>query len=350
MKTWFVMVFFILFFYLNPFASFGKDIPKYAVWDLEPRNIPAPHARELTSILVSEISKLGRYEVYSQENVRTLAGWTAERMLLGCTDTKCLTALGQMDIAKLISGSVGKIGTKYSISLNLFDTQKVKAENAVSEFCNSENELIELVQRAIRKLLGETKGEVAKQQPRVFGIKDKCEVPIWNVGDKWIYQIADGSKRVEEVVGEEGGIYILSSEGSKGYDKKTMNIKWFITPKGKKEKYNKGNKNLFDFPLYVGKHWETDYSDYGPSRSKVVEYKIEYKIEIIEEVLTKAGTFQAFKIRMNQSRWDLPQGGAVIWWYSPQVKNWVKRQTNNQRFYRETEWEHNAELFTYELK
>jgi hypothetical protein len=125
------MVFFILPFYLNPFASFGKDIPKYAVWDLEPRNIPAPHARELTSILVSEISKLGRYEVYSQENVRTLAGWTAERMLLGCTDTKCLTALGQMDIAKLISGRIGKIGNRYSVSLNLFDTQNAKAENGV---------------------------------------------------------------------------------------------------------------------------------------------------------------------------------------------------------------------------
>jgi hypothetical protein len=350
MKTYFVMVFFALLFCLNPFASFGKDLPKYAVWDLEPRNIPAPHARELTSILVSEISKLGRYEVYSQENVRTLAGWTAERMLLGCTDTKCLTALGQIDIAKLISGSVGKIGSKYSISLNLFDTQKVKAENAVSEFCNSENELIELVQRAVRRLLGEIKGEAGKQQPRVFGIKDKCEVPIWNVGDKWIYQNTDGSKMVEEVVGEEEDSYILSSEGSKGFDKKTMNIKWLITPKGKKEKYNKGNKKMFDFPLYVGKRWETDYSDYGPSKSKFVEYKIEFKIENIEDVLTKAGIFQAFKIRMNQVRWDLNRGGTIVWWYSPQVKNWVKRQTDSQRFYRETEWEHNAELFTYELK
>jgi len=115
---------------------------------------PPTHARNLTSILVSEVSKFNKYEVYSQENVRTLAGWTVERMQLGCTDTKCLTALGQMDIAKLISGSVGKIGNTYSISLNLFDTQSVRAERSVSDFCRTEDELIPLVQVAARKLLG----------------------------------------------------------------------------------------------------------------------------------------------------------------------------------------------------
>jgi hypothetical protein len=107
-----------------PLLADGKELPKIAVWDLEPRNTPETHARELTSFVVSEITKLKKYEVYSQENVRSLAGWSAERMKLGCTDTKCLTALGQMDIAKLISGSVGKIGKRYTVSLNLFDTQK----------------------------------------------------------------------------------------------------------------------------------------------------------------------------------------------------------------------------------
>jgi len=137
-----------------PALSSGKDLPKIAVWDLNHGDIKAAYAQDLTSILVSEISKSGKYEVYSQENVRTLAGWTAERMQLGCTDTKCLTALGQMDIAKLISGRVGKIGNRYSVSLNLFDTQNARAEKSVSEFGRSEDELIELIQVALGKLLG----------------------------------------------------------------------------------------------------------------------------------------------------------------------------------------------------
>jgi hypothetical protein len=145
---------FLAFLFFVPAISLAKELPKIAVWDLTHGDIKPAYAQDLTSILVSEISKLGKYEVYSQENVRTLAGWTAERMQLGCTDTKCLIALGQMDIAKLISGRVGKIGNRYSVSLNLFDTQNARAEKSVSEFGRSEDELIDLVQVALRKLLG----------------------------------------------------------------------------------------------------------------------------------------------------------------------------------------------------
>jgi sulfatase modifying factor 1 len=152
-----------------PSLSSAKELPKVAVWDLEPMNTPAAHARQLTSFVVSEITKLKKYEVYSQENVRTLAGWTAERMQLGCTDTKCLTALGQMDIAKLISGSVGKIGKRYTVSLNLFDTQNPRAENAISKTCESEDELIELIQASVRELLGEiSEASIARPAAGVY--------------------------------------------------------------------------------------------------------------------------------------------------------------------------------------
>jgi len=160
MRTFFSAL--MVYFFVGVFPAFAsKELPKIAVWDLEPRNTPPTHARELTSFLVSEITKLKKYEVYSQENVRTLAGWSAERMKLGCTDTKCLVALGQMDIVKLISGSVGKIGNRYTISLNLFDTQNARAENAISEVCQTEDELIELIQISVRKLLGEPLETVA---------------------------------------------------------------------------------------------------------------------------------------------------------------------------------------------
>jgi len=150
-----LFLFFFLVLTIFPSLSNGKEVPKIAVWDLIPGDIKPAYAQDLTSILVSEVSKLRKYEIYSQENVRTLAGWTAERMQLGCTDTKCLTALGQMDISKLISGRVGKIGNTYSISLNLFDTQNARAEKAVSDFCQTEDELIPLLQKTVTKLLGE---------------------------------------------------------------------------------------------------------------------------------------------------------------------------------------------------
>jgi formylglycine-generating enzyme required for sulfatase activity len=150
----FVFIYSLLFVLLVFPPSAIGDFPKIAVWDLAPQNIPDSYARQLTSILVSEITKMKKYEVYSRENIQTLAGWTEEKMKLGCSDTECLMALGQINVTKLISGNIGKIGGTYSISLNLFDTHAVKAENAVSEFCRSEDDLIELVQKTVRKLLG----------------------------------------------------------------------------------------------------------------------------------------------------------------------------------------------------
>ncbi len=140
--------------FLLPGVPSAKELPKIAVWDLTSGDIKPGYAQDLTLIVVSEVAKLGSYEVYSQENVRTLAGWTEERLKLGCSSTQCLVALGQMDIAKLISGRVGKIGNTYSVSLILFDTQNTKSEKAVSEFGRSEDDLIPLVQTAVRKLLG----------------------------------------------------------------------------------------------------------------------------------------------------------------------------------------------------
>ena len=107
-------------FFLAPPLPAAKELPKIAVWDLAPRNTPATHAQELTSFLVSEITKLKKYEVYSQDNVRTLAGWTAERMQLGCTETKCLTALGQMVITTcVICYFTGKLGGSRSCYIGI---------------------------------------------------------------------------------------------------------------------------------------------------------------------------------------------------------------------------------------
>lgn len=171
----FLSIIFVFIFFI-PFTAFGqKDLPKIAVWDLAAGNIPATHVQDLTAIMVSEITKLKKYEVYSQENVRTLAGWEAQKQQLGCTDTKCLTALGQMDIAKLISGRVGKIGNTYSISLNLFDTRNARAENAVSEFCQSEDELIRLIQQTVLKLLGVK--EVASAPPAIAPVQPPRKAP-----------------------------------------------------------------------------------------------------------------------------------------------------------------------------
>ena len=53
----FLVLLAFIFFYSPPAVS-GKEIPKIAVWDLASRSTPQAHAQELTSFVVSEITKL----------------------------------------------------------------------------------------------------------------------------------------------------------------------------------------------------------------------------------------------------------------------------------------------------
>jgi len=61
-------------------ALAAKEIPKIAVWDLAAKNISADHASILTSILVSEVNNLKKYEVISFDNIR--AGTSSEYELV----------------------------------------------------------------------------------------------------------------------------------------------------------------------------------------------------------------------------------------------------------------------------
>lgn len=205
--------------------AFAEEQPKIAVWDLQAANIPASYAELLTSNLISEIAKNKKYEVISQENIRTVAGWTDQRMMLGCTDTKCLIALGQMNISKLISGRVGKIGNTYVITLHLFDTQNVRAENSISEDCRIEDELIPLIRQAGHKLLGEVDANLnLSAKPSPVGIekaKDKATAIIEIQNKVWrlvsnmvlIYSLHDNILSVG---------YIGSKSDHRRYPKTTM--------------------------------------------------------------------------------------------------------------------------------
>ncbi len=355
----------------------AKEVPKIAVWDLTARNIKPEYAQELTSILVSELTRLRKYEVYSWENIQTMAGFTAERMKLGCTDSKCLTALGQMDITKLVSGSVAKIGSRYSISLNLFDTSQAKVDNAISQFCNSEDELIELIQKSARTLLtlpeepplaektilpeGKKPGPPSpakvveeRKNPPPPG-SDPCDAPRWNAGDLWTFKAENGRTWGDRVVQVEKNSYFLESFARGGkerfeVDRETMNLTGVVTASGKRESLKGWYGKIFNFPLHMGKSWEMSYYGTPAGGSAPASYGNRFKVEAVEEVGTPAGAFRAYRIHHTQMNQTSGRGGSVIWWYSPQAKQYVKRKVEDRNYWSVMEWLKDCQLVSYELK
>ncbi len=94
-----------------------------------------------------------------------------------------------------------------------------------------------------------------------------------------------------------------------------------------------------NFPLFVGKQWKDKYKGRATDGA-YYNYRNTYKVVKIENILTKAGEFIAFKILRNH--YNITKGGSdrEIYWYAPDVKYVVKSKPS---------WRIGHELITYSL-
>jgi hypothetical protein len=81
--------------------------------------------------------------------------------------------------------------------------------------------------------------------------------------------------------------------------------------------------DLFRFPLYVGKKYESKHVYSEKDHTKKIIRSIEVKS--FEEVTVPAGTFEAFKILVRQ------KGVEKIYWYSPKLKICLKKWEKHRR-------------------
>ena len=194
--------------------------------------------------------------------------------------------------------------------------------------------------------------------PVILYGQDKLEAPVWSVGDKWTWKRADGATLFSEVVDLKEDLYLLKMGKDPdlyGYDKKTMNVKFLIKGGGGQVKPEFPWRNVLDFPMFVGKKWTNN--TYGkPARAGLttktmteITYINEFNVEGVEDITTPAGTFKCYKIRLKQTNMSAHLSGWVHYWYSPDVKIWIKRERENTTYW-SSAWNENAELFSYKLK
>jgi hypothetical protein len=85
----------------------------------------------------------------------------------------------------------------------------------------------------------------------------------------------------------------------------------------------KPHEDLFRFPLYVGKKYESKYVFSEKDRTKNIIRSIEVKS--FGKVTVPAGTLEAFKIIVKR------KGVETIFWYSPKLKIFVKKWEKHRR-------------------
>ena len=193
--------------------------------------------------------------------------------------------------------------------------------------------------------------------------QEKDETPVWNVGDKWIFT---GDGNIEVIKADQSGYILNFSEGkckmeSQGcktilFGKTTLN-RLNAVEKDKRKKYVMGLSKVLDFPLSIGKQWETAYSATGAGAAGRSSYDFSetYKISGWEDIVVQAGKFKALRLEYKRvttrsTGWG-SIGGDMInqYWYSPDVKYFVKCQYDKDWMKGDKEI-FNWELVSFQLK
>jgi len=119
----------------QPFSLENGAELKLAVMPLAARGVPAPTADAMTQILSAELNGIEGISVISRDDIQAMLAKVQTESELGCTDNmECIVEIGAaLGLAKLVTGTVGRVKDTYVVSMQLVDIRKAEVENRVLE-------------------------------------------------------------------------------------------------------------------------------------------------------------------------------------------------------------------------
>ena len=120
------LIFFLLILLTPIHPAFTDEKPVLTVLDFEATNASESEMRSIINFLSSAIFRTGKYTVIDVSQRDTILK-EMEFSLSGCTDETCLLEVGKMLSAEIIvTGSIGKVGSRYLFSAKLLETETGK--------------------------------------------------------------------------------------------------------------------------------------------------------------------------------------------------------------------------------
>jgi TolB-like protein len=111
----------------------------------------------LSDIVVSEVARRG-YAVISQSDIDALLGFEKKKQMFGCAEeTSCLAEIGgALGVDYLFSGQVGKIGSRFRLSLLVVDAKRAVVVARAAQFTDAdEDELARTAEKMVEQLARE---------------------------------------------------------------------------------------------------------------------------------------------------------------------------------------------------
>jgi len=145
-----------------PAQAEKQQPPRMLMLDLVPHGVPKEVAESLTDLLDLEIERAGLYILISQQDLMAMLKTEEQKQLLGVSDPplEFLSRLGKAANAPyLLRGSVGKVGSMYTIALDIIDVKEVKAVRRVNQtLVGDESGLVGSIRTAALALALDEKG------------------------------------------------------------------------------------------------------------------------------------------------------------------------------------------------
>lgn len=136
----------------------AEEKPKLLVLDLNaPATVDASIAKTLGDAVTAEVSRRGYFQVLSSQDVQTLLGIERQKQLLGCSETSntCMTELaGALGAQLTLSGSLGKLGDTWQLTLQMLDTTRGQQVGRTSRLAHSPETLLLLLPSAVAEATG----------------------------------------------------------------------------------------------------------------------------------------------------------------------------------------------------
>ncbi len=132
-------------------------------------------ATMLTQALTMRAAKMQGYEVMSADEVQAILGMERLKDALGCDDVSCAAELGgALGSDLMLTGTVGKLGSKLTISLTLFDVTAVKVLSRAQQSVPDEEDRYEA---AVATAFADLFGDEGQNAEALGGLAEQQEQP-----------------------------------------------------------------------------------------------------------------------------------------------------------------------------
>lgn len=143
-------------------APVKKRKPRVAV--LEIKSVDEEYAgaaKLLAEMLLTDLARSGRLDVIGASDIATMVGFEKQKQLLGCSEeNSCLAEIGgALGVQWLITGSMGRLGSKRLIDLKLVNARRAQVLLRDNAAVDSDDDLLDFVRKVVPKLVSAIHGE-----------------------------------------------------------------------------------------------------------------------------------------------------------------------------------------------